>query len=252
MPRPPARRSATCRPAFPTCCARGASSPTRPNSAQRNAATELDEATYRIDYNRRPETDMEVCMPMQTLELFAKGRGVWSGLAREAAAEQLAHMAGLLEELYPSFRLFLFDGRERFSIPYTIFGPYRAAIYVGDMYMVLNTREPVRTMTRHFDGLIRVARVNAHEAAAHVRRLNLGWPNRRGRFGHYCTDRSGRSAPAIASFPDRSPGRTRDRSRGPFPAPCPCPSSATRSMSATSFCLSLSCRRACRPPHSRR
>jgi transcriptional regulator with XRE-family HTH domain len=141
------------------------------DSAQRNAATELDEATYRIDYNRRPETDMEVCMPMQTLDLFAEGRGVWSGLPREARIEQLDHMAGLLEELYPSFRLFLFDGRERFSIPYTIFGPYRAAIYVGDMYMVLNTREPVRTMTRHFDGLIRIARINAHEAAAHIRKL---------------------------------------------------------------------------------
>lgn len=143
------------------------------DSAQRNAASELDEATYRIDYNRRPETDMEVCMPMQTLDLFAEGRGVWSGLSREARSEQLDHMAGLLEELYPSFRLFLFDGRERFSIPYTIFGPYRAAIYVGDMYMVLNTREPVRTMTRHFDGLIRIAKINAHETALHVRRLKV-------------------------------------------------------------------------------
>lgn len=141
------------------------------DSAQRNAASELDEAAYRIDYNRRPETDMEVCMPMQTLELFAEGRGVWSGLGRETRDEQIAHMAELVDELYPSFRLFLFDGRERFSIPYTIFGHYRAAIYVGDMYMVLNTREPVRTMTRHFDGLIRAAKVNAHEVASYLRAL---------------------------------------------------------------------------------
>lgn len=143
-------------------------------AAQRNSASERDEVAYRIDYNRRPETDMEICMPVQTLELFAEGRGLWSGLPREARAQQLAHMAGLVEELYPSFRLYLFDGRQRFSIPYTIFGPYRAAIYVGDMYLVLNTREAVRTMTRHFDGLIRIAKVNAHEAAAHVGHLAVG------------------------------------------------------------------------------
>ena len=36
-------------------------------------------------------------------------------------------MATLLDDLYPTFRLFLYDGRMRYSIPYTIFGPYRAA-----------------------------------------------------------------------------------------------------------------------------
>jgi transcriptional regulator with XRE-family HTH domain len=143
------------------------------DATQRNSATERDEVAYRIDYNRRPETDMEICMPMQTLELFAEGRGVWDGLDRETRAAQLAHMASLVEELYPSFRLYLFDGRARFSIPYTVFGPYRAAIYVGDMYLVLNTREAVRTMTRHFDGLIRIAKVNAHEAAGYVGRLQV-------------------------------------------------------------------------------
>ena len=42
---------------------------------------------------------------------------------------------------------------------------YRAAIYVGDMYLVLNATQPVRTLTRHFDNLIRAADINAHEAA---------------------------------------------------------------------------------------
>lgn len=132
----------------------------------RSRESQVDETQYRIDYNRRPETDMEVCMPRHTLELFAAGMGVWSGLSRQIRMEQLEHMARLLDDLYPTFRLFLYDGRQRFSLPYTIFGPYRAAIYAGDMYLVLNATEAVRTLTRHFDDLIRAAIVNSHEASA--------------------------------------------------------------------------------------
>jgi hypothetical protein len=137
----------------------------------RDRLTEFDETQYRIDYSRRPETDMEVCMPAHMLEIFAKGNGIWSGVPRDARRHQLDHMARLLDELYPSFRLFLYDGRSRYSIPYTIFGQIRAAIYVGEMYLVLNATEPVRTLTRHFDNLIRAAVVNAHEAASYATRL---------------------------------------------------------------------------------
>jgi len=129
------------------------------------------ETNFRIDYNRRPETDMEVCMPRHTLEIFARGLGVWSGFPEQDRRAQLLHMAELLDDLYPTFRLFLYDGRLRYSVPYTIFGPYRAAIYVGDMYMVLNATDTIRTLTRHFDNLIRAADVNAHETAAHARAL---------------------------------------------------------------------------------
>lgn len=139
--------------------------------ANRNRRAQAIETQYRIDYNRRPETDMEVCMPRHTLEIFARGLGVWDGLAVEQRRAQLNHMARLMEDLYPTFRLFLYDGRARYSIPYTIFGPYRAAIYVGDMYLVLNATAPIRTLTRHFDNLIRGAEINAHEAADFARQL---------------------------------------------------------------------------------
>jgi transcriptional regulator with XRE-family HTH domain len=134
--------------------------------ANKNRLSQIVETQYRIDYNRRPETDMEVCMPRHTLEIFARGLGVWEGLSREARKEQLLHMARLLDDLYPTFRLFLYDGRQRYSIPYTIFGPYRAAIYAGDLYLVLNATEAIRSLTRHFDNLIRAAEVNSHETAA--------------------------------------------------------------------------------------
>lgn len=138
---------------------------------RKNRESQIDEKDYRIDYNRRPETDMEVCMPRHMLEIFAKGNGVWSGLPETERREQLSHMARLVDDLYPSFRLYLYDGRQRYSIPYTIFGQIRAAIYVGEMYLVLNAVTPVRTLTRHFDNLIRAAEINAHEAAAYCRQL---------------------------------------------------------------------------------
>ena len=85
--------------------------------------------------------------------------------------DQLDHMAGLVDELYPSFRLVLFDQQAHYSIPYTVFGPYRAAIYVGGMYLVLNATATVQALTRHFDGLIRAATVHAHEIEAFTRSL---------------------------------------------------------------------------------
>lgn len=139
---------------------------------RRDPEAQQDEKQYRIDYNRRPETDMEVCMPRHTLEIFAHGLGVWSGFPEEERKAQLAHMARLLDDLYPGFRLYLYDGRQRYSVPYTIFGQLRAAIYMGDMYVVLNATEPVRTLTRHFDNLIRAAEINAHEAAGFAREFS--------------------------------------------------------------------------------
>ena len=139
--------------------------------ANRSREAQADETQYRIDYNRRPETDMEVCMPRHTLDVFARGFGIWDRFPAADRVEQLAHMARLLDDLYPSFRLYLYDGRMRYSVPYTIFGAQRAAIYAGDMYLVLNATQPIRRLTRHFDNLIRAADVNAHEAAAHARSL---------------------------------------------------------------------------------
>ncbi|MBB6464777.1 transcriptional regulator with XRE-family HTH domain [Aminobacter lissarensis] len=139
--------------------------------SNKSRESQAGETQYRIDYNRRPETDMEVCMPRHTLEIFARGLGVWSGFPDKDRKQQLRHMADLLDDLYPTFRLFLYDGRMRYSVPYTIFGHSRAAIYVGDMYLVLYATDPIRTLTRHFDNLIRAADINAHETAAFARRL---------------------------------------------------------------------------------
>jgi transcriptional regulator with XRE-family HTH domain len=132
---------------------------------------QMRNAEFRLDYSRRPETDMEVCMPRQRLELLAEGRGQWRGLDRQARRAQLGYMADLVEELYPTFRLFLYDQLRTYSVPYTVFGPQRAAIYVGEMYLVLNATEHIRALTRHFDNLIRHAAVGPIESAPFIREL---------------------------------------------------------------------------------
>jgi hypothetical protein len=114
---------------------------------------------------------MEVCMPRQRLELLAEGRGQWRNLDRAARRRQLTYMADLVDELYPTFRLYLYDQLSNYSIPYTVFGPQRAAIFVGEMYLVLNATDHIRSLTRHFDNLIRRAVVSAHESAAYLRGL---------------------------------------------------------------------------------
>ena len=143
-------------------------------AAHQSPLAQVEDAAFRVEYNRAAGTDMECCMPLQTLEQFAAGTGIWSGLPKAMRRAQLDHMTALIEELYPSFRLFLFDGRERFSIPYTIFGSIRVSIFAGQMYLVLSSAETIRTMQHQFEGLIRHTRVHAHEAAGFVRSLDVG------------------------------------------------------------------------------
>jgi transcriptional regulator with XRE-family HTH domain len=128
-------------------------------------------ATAWIDYAQRPESDIEVCAPMHDLAGFARGEGTWHGLAPASRREQLAHMADSLDNLYPAYRWFLFDGRERFSAPYTVFGPKRAVIYAGEIYLVFTSTELIREFSTHFDNLIRNAKVQPNECAAFVRSL---------------------------------------------------------------------------------
>ncbi len=134
-------------------------------------STAIREAGRRLAYTRQPETDMEVCMPLQRLVGFARGEGRWGNLSNATRRVQIEQMADLLDELYPTFRLFLYDGGNAFSAPLTIFGPKRVAIYVGEMYLVLDGTEAIKSMTAHFDRLIRRAVVNPHEAGDWVRAL---------------------------------------------------------------------------------
>lgn len=137
-----------------------------PSPAQRH-----EDAEWGLAYSRKPETDMEVCSSYQSVLGFARGEGVWDRLPRQARLEQIGRMAALTEELYPTFRWFLYDGLEHYSVSYTVFGPKRAAIYVGEMYFVFTSTPHIQELSRHFDMLIRHAKIQPHESAAYVASL---------------------------------------------------------------------------------
>ena len=114
---------------------------------------------------------MECCSSVQALRSFAAGEGVWSRLGVAARREQLERMIELVDELYPTFRWYLFDAAKRYAAPVTVFGSQRAALYLGELYLVLTSLEHVRTLSRHFDRLIRDATVQSTSMTTHLTRL---------------------------------------------------------------------------------
>lgn len=117
----------------------------------------LEQSQAKLELQRQSGSDLEACNSVQAVEGFARGEGVWRGLDVAARREQLARMIELADELYPAFRWFLYDSRNRFSAPFTVFGPKRAVVYVGQMYFVFNSSKHIQHLTKHFDSLIRAA-----------------------------------------------------------------------------------------------
>ena len=139
--------------------------------AVKTAGQAIALSQQKLAFARLPETDMEICTPLQAITGFAHGEGMWKGLPLDDRIAQLDRLILLVEELYPTLRLYLFDGLTHYAAPYTIFGPQRVALYAGQVYLVFNTREHIRVLTRHFDDLVRAAVVNSAEAGAYLRRL---------------------------------------------------------------------------------
>ena len=128
-------------------------------------------AHEKLAYLRRPGTLMEVCMARQRMECFARGEDLWRGLGVLARRAQLRQMIERVEELYPALRWFLYDARQRYSVPVILFGPRRAVVYVGQMYLVFNSTEHVRVFTLHFDELVKAAVVQPTDMVAFLRKL---------------------------------------------------------------------------------
>lgn len=112
---------------------------------------------------RHPGSELETCVAIQSLRSFALGQGIWQGLSVIKRRAQLQRMIELNDELYPGFRWFLYDGKETYSSSFTIFGPLRATLFLGHLYVVVNSIEHIRKLTERFDDLIRKAIVHPHE-----------------------------------------------------------------------------------------
>jgi transcriptional regulator with XRE-family HTH domain len=126
--------------------------------ARRWGNEDLQESvTAHLQWARWPGTDMECSAAVQTFEQLASGTGIWAGLPQGDRARQLTRIIDVVEELYPRFRLFLYDGHHRQMAPFTIFGNRLVALYVGGMYLVLRDQNLVEAFIDSFDELVRAA-----------------------------------------------------------------------------------------------
>ena len=122
----------------------------------------------RIAWLRSSNSDYEIAVPLHELDSLAAGEGYYSGLDRTVRRDQIEWLAEQCETLYPALRLFLFDARRVFSAPITVFGPRIGVLYVGSVYIAFRESSRIRSLTRHFDQLVREAQVDARDVATYL------------------------------------------------------------------------------------
>ncbi len=135
------------------------------------APTRLDAVKARLDFMRKPDNDVEVCVALQSLWAFSAGQDLWDGVDLGSRRDQLLYMADIYAEAYPSLRLYLYDQRDVYASPFTVFGPKRAVLFLGQAYLVLNGSDHIRMFARRFDDLIRRAVIQPHAVEALIRDL---------------------------------------------------------------------------------
>ena len=131
----------------------------------------IETAVAPLAMARAPGSDVECVNSVQALEGFARGSEIWGSLERDLRVEQIDRLIELTEELYPTFRWFLYDARQRYSSAITIFGLDRVVLYLGQMYVVLSSRSHVLSFVEQFDDLIRAATIQPPDVPKVLRRL---------------------------------------------------------------------------------
>lgn len=128
----------------------------------------------RLEWMRKSHSDFEFAMPLYEIASLVQGTGYYEGIPDDVRLGQIAHLVELHKQLFPSLRIFLFDARQMFSAPITIFGPLVGVIYVGHYYLTFRDNDRVSALIAHFDQLVREARVDARDFPAHI--LSLSGP----------------------------------------------------------------------------
>lgn len=131
----------------------------------------------RLRWMRRARSDYEIAVPLHELEGFAAGTGYYRGVPADVRREQLDWIIELLDQLYPSLRLHVFDARRVYSAPLTVFGPLLAVMYLGRYYLAFRDSDRVDSFTHQFDWLVREATVGARDVPALLRRLRDDLPD---------------------------------------------------------------------------
>ncbi|SEK23021.1 helix-turn-helix domain-containing protein [Pacificibacter marinus] len=116
-------------------------------------------------------SDYEIALPLHEIEACAAGTAYYKGADKSVRYEQLNFIADQCDQMFPRLRVFLFDAHRVFSSPVTVFGPNLAVIYVGQCYLAFREIERVKSLSSHFDWLVREAVVDARNAPSYIRSL---------------------------------------------------------------------------------
>ena len=116
-------------------------------------------------------SDYEIAVPVHEIESCAAGTAYYKGVEKSVRYEQLGFIADQCDQMFPRLRIFLFDAHNVFSSPVTIFGPNLAVVYVGQCYLAFREVERVKSLSSHFDWLVREAVVDARNVSTHIRSL---------------------------------------------------------------------------------
>lgn len=141
----------------------------------RTADQAIGASEDRLNWMRSSQSDYEIALPLHELRCFAAGQGYYAGLPEDIRRQQLEHMTQLTTQLYPRLRLYLFDARQLFSAPLTIFGPLLSVIYLGRNYLAFRDTSRVQSFTEHFDALVREASVTARDLPSHINKLKKSY-----------------------------------------------------------------------------
>ena len=136
-----------------------------------DAQAALSASDARLAWMRTARSDYEIALPLHELSAFARAEGYYAGLSADIRRDQMDRILDLADQLYPSMRLYLYDARQIFSAPITVFGPILAVVYLGPTYLAFRDAERVAVLSQQFDGLIRAAQVSAREVPDHLRAL---------------------------------------------------------------------------------
>ncbi|WP_282059674.1 helix-turn-helix domain-containing protein [Roseobacter litoralis] len=119
-------------------------------------------------------SDYEIALPIHEIEACAAGTAYYKGVDESTRFEQLNFIADQCDQMFPRLRVFLFDAHRVFSSPVTVFGPNLAVVYVGQCYLAFREIERVKSLSSHFDWLVREAVVDARNVPQFIRSLTGG------------------------------------------------------------------------------
>lgn len=116
-------------------------------------------------------SDYEIALPIHEIEACAAGTAYYKGVDESIRYEQLDFISDQCDQMFPRLRIFLFDAHSVFSSPVTVFGPNLAVVYVGQCYLAFREIERVKSLSSHFDWLVREAVVDARNVPSYIRSL---------------------------------------------------------------------------------